>query len=167
MQETAPEPWLSGPLPDLHPLIQPVFFSFIQVRQELAKHMAGVTREQLWRKIGGASAGFHIKHLAGSVDRLTTYLLGDELSEQQLRRLREEETDSENIQDLLRLVDETLTASERRLQSLDPSRIYEARAVGRKRLPTTVIGLLVHLSEHTQRHLGQAITTAKFLRDIG
>jgi hypothetical protein len=27
-----------------------------------------------------------------------------------------------------------------------------------------VIGLLVHLAEHTQRHLGQAITLAQVLR---
>jgi hypothetical protein len=36
--------------------------------------------------------------------------------------------------------------------------------VGRKKLPTTVIGLIVHLAEHTQRHVGQAVSAAKLAR---
>jgi uncharacterized damage-inducible protein DinB len=35
------------------------------------------------------------------------------------------------------------------------------RVVGKKQLPTTLGGLLVHVADHTQRHVGQAITTAK------
>jgi uncharacterized damage-inducible protein DinB len=165
--EIVPEPWLRGPLPDLHPLIQPVFFSFAQVREDLARHAAGLTRQQVWRRAAGASLGFHLKHLAGSVDRLSTYLLGNELSDTQLRALREESQGDEDADELLSQVNQALAEAERRLRGLDPALLYEARAVGRKRLPTTVIGLLVHLSEHTQRHLGQAITTAKLLRDIG
>jgi uncharacterized damage-inducible protein DinB len=44
---------------------------------------------------------------------------------------------------------------------MDPATLGDARTVGRKRLPTTVIGLLTHIAEHTQRHVGQAIVTAK------
>ncbi len=167
MHEAVPEAWLRGPLDGLHPLIQPVFFSFAQVREDLARHVAGLTREQVWRRCGGASVGFHLKHLAGSVDRLTTYLLGGELSEEQLGALRDEHAGDEDTDDLLKLVDEALAGSEERVKGLDPQQIYKARAVGRKQLPTTVIGLIVHLSEHTQRHLGQAVTTAKLLRDSG
>jgi hypothetical protein len=98
---------------------------------------------------------------------LTTYLLGSQLSEEQLRMLSAESQGSETADELLGLVDRALTASEKRLRELNPESIYDSRAVGRKRLPTTVIGLLVHLSEHTQRHLGQAITTAQLVRDIG
>jgi uncharacterized damage-inducible protein DinB len=39
----------------------------------------------------------------------------------------------------------------------------EVRTVGKKQLPTTVAGLLVHIADHTQRHVGQAITTAKIV----
>jgi hypothetical protein len=39
--------------------------------------------------------------------------------------------------------------------------------VGRARLPSTVFGLLFHVAEHTQRHAGQAITTAKIVRGLG
>jgi hypothetical protein len=165
--ETIPEPWLRGPLPDLHPLVQPVFFSFAQVREDLIRHTAGLTREQVWRRVGGTSLGFHLKHLAGSVDRLSTYLLGNELSDEQLRALREESHGNEDADELLIQVNQALEEAEKRLRRLDPALLYEARAVGRRGLPTTVIGLLVHLSEHTQRHLGQAITTAKLVRDIG
>jgi uncharacterized damage-inducible protein DinB len=163
--EAVPEPWLRGPLPDVHPLVQPIFFSFAQVREDLAKHVAGLTREQVWRRAGGTSLGFHLKHLAGSVDRLTTYLFGGELSKQQLHALGEEANGNESADQLLELVGDALNHSEERLRGLDADRLYEARSVGRKSLPTTVIGLLTHLSEHTQRHLGQAVTTAKILRD--
>ena len=165
MSEAVPEPWLRGPLPGVHPLMQPILFSFAQVREDLAKHTAGLTSEQVWQKHGRASLGFHLKHLAGSVDRLTTYLTGHELSEMQLRALREENSGQEDAAALRKLVDDALSASEQRLRTLDPRQIYDPRTVGRKKLPTTVLGLLVHLAEHTQRHLGQAITLAKCLQD--
>ena len=165
MSEAVPEPWLRGPLPGVHPLVQPILFSFAQVREDLAKHTAGLTSEQVWQKHGRASLGFHLKHLAGSVDRLTTYLTGHELSEMQLRALREENSGQEDAAALRKLVDDALSASEQRLRTLDPRQIYDPRTVGRKKLPTTVLGLLVHLAEHTQRHLGQAITLAKCLQD--
>jgi uncharacterized damage-inducible protein DinB len=159
-----PEPWLRGPVPQVHPLVMPVFFSFAQVREDLVKHTAGLSREQVWQKIGKASLGFHLKHLAGSVDRLTTYLTGSPLSKEQLRFLREEAEGTEEIQELLQVVSEALTASEEKLRSVDPDSLYEKRTVGRKELPTSVIGLLVHIAEHTQRHLGQAITLSQILR---
>jgi uncharacterized damage-inducible protein DinB len=159
-----PEPWLRGPIPQVHPLVMPVFFSFTQVREDLAKHTAGLSREQVWQRIGQGSLGFHLKHLAGSVDRLTTYLTGGRLSEEQLRFLREEAEGTEEIQELLQMVSEALTASEEKLRSVDPNTLYEKRTVGRKELPTSVIGLLVHIAEHTQRHLGQAITLSQMVR---
>jgi hypothetical protein len=42
--------------------------------------------------------------------------------------------------------------------------MFAPRTIGRKKLPTTVLGLMVHIAEHTQRHLGQAITIAKAVR---
>lgn len=111
--------------------------------------------------------GFHIQHIAGSVDRLTTYALGGQLSDGQMQSLREEGQGGEGIDDLLRLLDMCLHGSEEQLRQIDPHSLYEARRVGRKALPTTVIGLIVHLAEHTQRHLGQATTTIKLLRNTG
>jgi uncharacterized damage-inducible protein DinB len=152
-------------LPDTHPALQPILFTFAQVREDLAKHIGALTAPEIWTRRGGASVGFHLKHLAGSVDRLTTYLEGRQLSDNQLRTLREEGSGNENAEELLRMVGEALASSERRLRYIDADRLFEARHVGRRQLPTTVIGLLVHLSEHTQRHVGQAITIAKLLRE--
>ena len=111
-------------------------------------------------------SGFHLRHIAGSVDRLTTYLVGEQLSEEQLHTLRQEEKGGPDADTLLRLIDGSLRASEDKLRRLDARSLYDARSVGRRALPTTVIGLIVHLAEHTQRHLGQAITTAKILRQM-
>ncbi len=162
MSNTAPEPWLRGPIENVHPLVAPVFFTFEQVREDLAKHTAGLTQEQIWQKIDGASLGFHLNHIAGSVDRLTTYLVGNQLSEEQLQALRREsEPDGSSLSELLSRIEESLRTSEARLRTIDPGKLYDTRRVGRRELPTTVIGLIVHLCEHTQRHLGQAITTCK------
>ena len=142
----------------------PVFFSFAQVREDLAKHTKDLSCEQVWQKIGKSSLGFHLKHLAGSVDRLTTYLVGSQLSEEQLHSLREEAGGTEEIGELRQTVHNALAASEEKLRNLSPDSLYEKRTVGRKQLPTSVIGLVVHLAEHTQRHFGQAITVSQILR---
>jgi uncharacterized damage-inducible protein DinB len=133
----------------------------------LAKHTQGLTDEQVWTVAGGTSVAFHLKHIAGSVDRITTYLLGSQLTEQQLQTLRQESVPDAGLTQLLAAVDDSLRVSEERLRSIDPASIYDVRAVGRKALPTTVIGLIVHLAEHTQRHLGQTITLCKAARQLG
>lgn len=159
-----PEPWLRGPLEGVDPVLMPIFFSFAQVREDLAKHTAGLPEEAVWKDLGGSSLGFQLKHLAGSVDRLTTYLLGEQLSEQQLAALRQEQKPDADLGALLDGVNAQLAKSEAQLRQLDPKTIYASRSVGRRALPTTVIGLIVHLCEHTQRHLGQIITLAKILK---
>lgn len=164
--ENLPEPWLRGPIPGVHPLVMPAFFTFAHVREELSKHTAGLTDSQVWCKPANTTAplGFHLRHIAGSVDRLTTYLIGHQLSPEQLESLRQESEPGLAIDELLTAVDDSLLASEEQLRRLNPNSLYEHRSVGRRELPTTVLGLLVHLSEHTQRHLGQAVTTAKLVR---
>lgn len=165
MTEKLPEPWLRGALNDVHPLIMPVLFSFQQVREDIRTYTGDLTDEQVWRKVGGLpTLGFQLRHIAGSVDRLGTYLLGEQLSEEQLLFLRQEATAGASLHELLRAIDASLDVAEARVRSINPQTVYDARSVGRRKLPTTVVGLLVHLAEHTQRHLGQAITTAKFLK---
>lgn len=162
---SAPEPWLRGALPGLDPLVQPVFHSFAQVREDLAAHTDGLSTEQVWKQVWPLPAlGFQLRHIAGSVDRLTTYLMGEQVSPEQIAELKREAEPGAPLDELLAAVDRALAASEARLQSIDPKDIHEPRYIGRKRLPSTVLGLLVHLAEHTQRHLGQAITTAKLVR---
>ena len=160
-----PEPWLRGALPGLEPLVQPVFFSYTQVREDLAAHTAGLSTEQLWRRIVPLpSLGFQLRHIAGSVERLTTYLMGEQLMPEQIAALKQEAEPGASLDELLAAVDAALSASEARIQSIQPEQIHEPRYIGRKKLPSSVLGLLVHLAEHTQRHLGQAITTAKLVQ---
>ena len=165
MDASLPEPWLRGALPDVHPLVMPVLFSFAQVREDLRQFTAQLTEEQVWRPIGNAPPlGFHLKHIAGSIGRLTSYLMGAPLTDAQLHLLHNEAQPDARLAGLLSDIEQALHEAEQRLRELDPASLYEARTVGRKQLPTTVAGLLVHLAEHTQRHLGQAITTAAMLR---
>jgi uncharacterized damage-inducible protein DinB len=162
-----PEPWLRGPLAGVHSLVMPVFFSFAMVREDLARHTAGLEPAQIWRVAGANSVGFQLKHIAGSVDRITSYLMEQPLTAAQMEFLRQESSGSEDLPALLALVENSLAHSEDRLRQVDPAWIYDARTVGRRALPTTVIGLLVHLAEHTQRHLGQAVTLSKLARHPG
>jgi hypothetical protein len=157
-----PEPWLRGPLPGVNPLLSPALYSFQQTREDLAAHTQGLTTAQVWsRPHRLAPLGFHIRHIAGSVDRLTTYLEGRALDEAQMAALTVENQPGAGLAELLAELDRSLCRAEQVIRSIDPATLAEPRSVGRKQLPTTVIGLLTHIAEHTQRHLGQAITSAK------
>jgi uncharacterized damage-inducible protein DinB len=158
-----PEPWLRGPIPGVHPLAAPILYAFQQAREDLAKYTEGLTMEQLWATPHGfGSPGFHIRHIAGSTDRLMTYLQGRELTPEQFDELRSEERmSSAGREELLAKLDAALAAAEAVVRTIDPSTLAEPRAIGRQKLPTTVIGLLTHIAEHTQRHVGQAISACK------
>jgi hypothetical protein len=145
----------------------PLFFSFAQVREDLEKHSAGLSDDKIWNPVAGSSLGFQLKHIAGSVDRITTYLLGGQPDAGQLASLRSESEPPGTLAELLGLVEQSLNKSETEIKTIEPASLYAARMVGRRALPTTVIGLIVHLAEHTQRHLGQAIVIAKILRQTG
>jgi uncharacterized damage-inducible protein DinB len=164
-----PEPWLRGPIPGVHLMITPILCSFQQAREDLAKFTAGLTPEQLWASPHGfGSAGFHIRHIAGSTERLMSYLQNRELTGEQIRGLRDEEQPLElDREELLALLEKALREAELVMQAIDPARLDEPRVVGRKKLPTTVIGLLTHIAEHTQRHVGQAVSACKWSRFAG
>jgi hypothetical protein len=166
MSESYIEPWLRGPIDGVPPAVMPLFFSFAQVRDDLRRHTAGLSAEQVWRSVGGnAPLGFHIRHIGGSVDRLLTYLEDGQLSGDQMAYLKTEGTPGATLAELMVELEQTLQHAEARLRLLDTSNLQDRRYVGRKRLAVTVHGLLAHIAEHTQRHLGQAITTAKFVRN--
>ena len=146
----------------------PVFHSFAQVREDLAHYTEGLTTEDVWRRTGALpSLGFHLRHIAHSVDRLVTYLCGDQLSDAQIATLKQEtEPGAATLAELLADIDEKLDdAGAARPSDRARAMLNEPRYIGKKRLPSTVLGLLVHVAEHTQRHLGQAITTAKLARE--
>ena len=162
-----PEVWLRGPLHGFHPLVMPVAHSLLQVCEDLARLEQTVTPAQLWARPGGAaSIGFHIRHTAGALDRLLTYARGERLTDAQLVFLAGEETPGDppaSLGTLAMGLNATIDRSLEQLRHVVPERVLDAREVGRGRLPSTVIGLLVHAAEHSTRHMGQAITTARIL----
>ena len=161
------EPWLSGPIPGVHAFVAPLLYSFQMARQDLASWTDGLTNEHIWATPHGfGSVGFHLRHIAGSVDRLTVYLEGKQLSDSQLVFLRAEQEPGASREALLSGIDTAFAHAEAAARALDPARLAKPRFVGRKQLPTTVIGLLVHIAEHTQRHVGQAISAAKLARVV-
>ncbi len=162
-----PEVWLRGPVPGYDPMVLPVVHSLLQVREDLTRLEAMVAPAQVWTRPGGAaSIGFHVRHAGGALDRLLTYARGDALNDRQREFLAAEETPGEPAPDLATLVAEanaTIDRSLAQLRTTDATRLLEARRVGRAGLPSTVLGLLVHAAEHSTRHLGQALTTARIL----
>lgn len=123
--------------------------------------------EQIWARPGGAaSIGFHMRHAAGSLDRLFTYARGEQLSAAQLATLKTEGEPDLSPQigaTLIAAFDEMVERALEQLRATDESTLLDAREVGRARLPSTVVGLLFHAAEHTQRHSGQIATTARIV----
>jgi uncharacterized damage-inducible protein DinB len=163
-----PEVWLRGPIPDVPAMLQPVAHGLLQCRLEVRATVPTLTAAQLWTKPGeAASAGYHVRHAIGSLDRLFTYARGQQLSAEQLAALKtESQTDtSEGAQaSLVAQFDAAVERALTQLRTTDPATLLEPRDVGRARLPSTVLGLLFHAAEHTQRHVGQLVTTARVLR---
>ena len=152
-------------MPGVHPLIAPSLYGFQQAREDLARYTEGLTSEQIWAAPHGfGSVGFHLRHIAGSTDRLMSYLRGEQLSDTQMQFLRREHEPGAAREELLAEMDAVFQKAELLAQSIDANRLTDAREIGRKRLPTTVLGLLTHIAEHTQRHVGQAISAAKWAR---
>jgi len=163
----APEAWLRGPVAGINPYLMPAAHALVQCREELAAVAQELTKDQLWARPGGAaSIGFHLRHVAGSLDRLLTYARGEALTDDQRRAAGTEGTpgDDEDPSALLAGVSAAVDAALARLRATDRATLLEPRAVGRAGLPSTVLGLIFHAAEHAQRHTGQVIATAKVVR---
>lgn len=161
-----PEVWLRGPIDGVPALLQPVAHSLRQSQAEIERLLPGLTPGQIWRRDGAASIGYHVLHAIGSLDRLFTYARGAMLSEAQLLVLRQEAEPDPDLTavDLLAAFDAAVARALDQLRGSSEAKLTDPRAVGRAKLPSTVAGLLFHAAEHTQRHVGQAITTAKLTR---
>jgi uncharacterized damage-inducible protein DinB len=146
-------------------LLVPVAHAFIQAREDAARVLGTLTTDQIWARPGGAaSVGFHVRHLAGAMDRLLTYARGETLSEAQRRFIADEtSTSGLDAAALLAELESTFDGAMAQLRATRDDRLLEARGVGRLRLPSTVLGLLFHAAEHATRHAGQAITTARIV----
>jgi uncharacterized damage-inducible protein DinB len=158
-----PEVWLRGPLENVSPTLMPVAHALLQAAEDLEVATA-LTPEQLWRNVGtAASVGFHLRHIAGSIDRLVTYADAQQLSSTQMTFLKNETITGATASELLNEARAAITRALEILQTTRDSILFEPRTVGRQKLPSTVIGLLYHIGEHTSRHAGQVITSVKSL----
>jgi uncharacterized damage-inducible protein DinB len=165
------EPWLRGPIPGMPPVVMPAAHTLMQASEEIAAAVADLTPAQTWMTPGGAaSIGFHLRHIAGSIDRLLTYARGEALTEAQLAAGPKDKIPPTPATAAAALVGDVTRAIEYAiglLRATPPATYFEPRAVGRKRLPTNVLGVLVHVADHTQRHTGAIIATAKVVRSLG
>lgn len=163
----ATEAWLRGPVPGIDPWLQPAAHALIQAGEELGA-AEGLTADQVWARPGGAaSVGYHLKHIAGSIDRLLTYARGGAIDRRQFEVLTAEGQPGSppaSAAELLAGARAAIEGALGELRGTSAATLLEVRTVGRQALPTTVLGLLFHVGEHTQRHAAQVITTAKVVR---
>jgi uncharacterized damage-inducible protein DinB len=163
-----PEVWLRGPVAEIPPLLQPVAHALLQAVEDVRKAVEPLSPAHLWAKPGGAaSVGFHARHAAGSLDRLFTYARGEGLSLEQRAYLAAEAEPGASPAELAQAFERQVERALEQLRATPESTLRDARGVGRQQLPSTVLGLLFHAAEHTQRHVGQIVTTAKIVQALG
>jgi uncharacterized damage-inducible protein DinB len=163
-----PEVWLRGKLPSVPDLLQPVAHALLEAKEEINELMKSFDASLLWEKPANlASVGFHLQHITGVQDRLFAYAKGEVLNEQQLAYLKNEgkEDNAITIDVLIENLNQQTERSIERLKRTETNTLTEARLVGRKQMPSTVIGLLFHVAEHTMRHTGQLLVTVKILKN--
>jgi uncharacterized damage-inducible protein DinB len=161
-----PEYWLRGPVPGIPALLQPVAHALLQARDEVTELLQHFDNAQLWQKPAGvASVGFHLQHLSGVLDRLFTYAKGQPLTPEQLQYLAAEGKEDSGItaHHLVKGFQLQVEAALEQLRQTEEATLTEQRKVGRAGLPSTVLGLLVHAAEHTMRHTGQLLVTARMV----
>jgi hypothetical protein len=161
--------WLQGPIDGVPALLQPVAHALVEAEEDVRALVAPMSMDAVWaRPNSAASVGFHVRHAMGSLDRLLTYARGEALSDAQLETLKAEKTmdrvatPSELVTDFSKAIDRAVA----QLRATPESDLLIHREVGRAKLPSNVIGLLVHAGDHTYRHVGQAITTARIVTGV-
>ena len=159
------EAWLSGKLNGFSPVMMPAAHALVQAIVDL--QTINLSNNELTAKPNNSpSVAFHLRHIAGSVDRLLTYAKNENLSEAQFEFLKLETAETTDLS-AEELINQAIVSIENALEfckTVAPETLFEERFVGRKKLPTNVFGLLFHIAEHTARHVGQTITTAKIVR---
>ena len=167
-QTSQPEPWLRGTLAEVSVVHRAVLHALELANEDIERWCGELSAQELNARPGGvAPVAFHIRHIARSVDRLLTYAEGKQLNEEQLTALRKEMDEDAQRKDVFAEMEATFADAFRRIRALAGTDLETPRTVGRQARPTRLGGLLVHIADHTQRHVGQAITTAKMVRALG
>jgi uncharacterized damage-inducible protein DinB len=156
------EPWLRGTLQEAPAVGRAVMHALELAVEDVRKWCADLTDAEMEaRPAGLPSVGFQLRHVTGSLDRLLTYAEGGELDEQQMAALAGELTAGRPREEALAEFEKAVAEGVFRVRALCGLDLEERRWVGRRRLPSSLGGLLVHVAEHTARHVGQMVTTAK------
>lgn len=162
--EKLPEPWLRATLTEVPAVQRAVLHALEMAKEDVERWCGGLTDEELnARPEGIAPVAFHVRHIARSLDRLLTYAEGNSLTAEQLAALKTELDPPATGSQLFEEFDLAMERGAARVRAFNVKELEQARGIGRKQLPTSVGGLLVHVADHTQRHVGQAITTAKIV----
>jgi uncharacterized damage-inducible protein DinB len=159
--------WQRGPVDGVPAVLQPVAHIHQQVRESVGELVANLTEDQ-WnaRPANVASCAFHVRHIAGVIDRLFTYARGEQLSPEQFAAIRQEGA-ALALPDAPRVLETLSTRVDAALDELratDVATLADFRGVGRAQLPSTVIGCLVHGAEHSMRHVGQLSVTSRIVK---
>lgn len=161
------EPWLRGSHADVPAVGRAVLHALDLALDDLTKWTAGLHDSQIHAQpLGLTSVAFHLRHIARSTDRLLSYAEGNPLSEDQLAALKGEKLGDETLAMLLADVEFSFVNAAERIRVLATADFNIFRGVGRKMLPTSIGGALIHVADHTQRHVGQVVTTAKVLKAL-
>jgi uncharacterized damage-inducible protein DinB len=162
-----PEPWLRGTLTEVPPVQRAVLHALELAGEDLERWCGDLSDEELnARPVGIAPVAFHLRHIAGSMDRLLSYAEGKQLTAEQIAFMKSEMDYGAKRDALFSELHRGFQSSAARVRGFAPESLAESRSVGRQQMPTTVGGLLVHVADHTQRHVGQAITTAKIVKGM-
>ena len=158
------EPWMRGTLTEVEPVRRAVLHALELAVEDVAVWSEELSDAEMFaRPCGLPSVAFQLRHVVRSLDRLLTYAEGRQLSEAQLAALKTE-MDAGSVAKVMVEFREGLARAMERVLAISPGSFADARGVGRKMLPTTVAGLLIHCAEHTQRHVGQMVTTVKVVK---
>jgi uncharacterized damage-inducible protein DinB len=179
------EPWLRGTYSDVPAAGRAVLHALELSLDDLTKWTAGLTDSEIHAQpLGLPSIAFHLRHIARSVDRILTYAEGGQLSAEQLAALKTEQSGSEQsgaeqigseqgregklepLSELLAEVEVSFNDAADRIRVLATADLNTPRFVGRKQLPTSIGGAMIHVADHTQRHTGQVVTTAKVVKAL-
>jgi uncharacterized damage-inducible protein DinB len=158
------EPWMRGTHTDVLAAARAVIHALELALEDITKWTAGLTDEEVHTSpLGLPSMSFHLKHIARSVDRILTYAEGCQLTAEQLVALKTELEGEELLTAIMAELKASFLKADERVRALASADLEAPRGVGRKMLPTSIGGALIHVADHTQRHVGQVVTTAKVL----
>jgi len=159
------EPWLRGTHADVPAVGRAVLHALDLALDDLTKWTEGLTDAEVHAQpLGLTSIAFHLRHIAGATDRILSYAEGGQLSAEQLAALKAESAEDGSLAALLAGLEASFSNAAERIRVLAKADFNTPRAVGRKQLPTSIGGALIHVADHTQRHVGQVVTTAKVVK---